>query len=75
MFHYIKTLFGSPLGIKGNLPLKKKRKIATQRKEKERLKEKSDKEIETKIERRAPPRSFAIIVSLHSLSDYQNRYW
>ena len=26
MFHYDKTLFGSPLGIKGNYPLKKKKK-------------------------------------------------
>ena len=45
MFHYDKTLFGSPLGIKGNYPLKKK-KNATRRKEKERSREKRDKEIE-----------------------------
>ena len=47
MFHYDKTLFGSPLGIKGNYPLKNnKKKNATRRKEKERSREKRDKEIE-----------------------------
>ena len=30
---------------------------------------------ETEIERRVPPRSSAITVSLHSLPDYQNHYW
>ena len=40
MFDYVKTLFGSPLGIKGNQPLKKKR-----RKKKTALREKGEREI------------------------------
>ena len=66
-----------PLAIKRKPTAKKKekkRKISTWRKEREILKEKRDRNRETEIERRAPPRSSTISVSLYSLPDYLNRY-
>ena len=63
MFHYDKTLFGSPLGIKGNYPLKKKKKkkkCYTEKGEREIKRKERQRNREAEIERRVPPKSSTI---------------